>query len=219
MIQELLQSGVDGLKKDSSNYDCGGFSYYDAIIPSQPHYHDTYYKLAKSLYERFPRATKVLELGCGAGNLASHFRYLNPNAIYITCDINADVVNNGIIYKDSHFTIYTDRLYKFVDSDVTDENVKFDLILSYEHFEHIPQKYMDVFLYNIKSHMHEDTYVVATASTVHGASHTSPYNRDTWISILNEHGFSLIDEKILNTDNVPFNFPFDSTNELIFRLS
>lgn len=214
MIQEILQKETNGLKNERTN-ECVGYEYQDAIIPNQPHYHQTYFPLAQKLYNNFPKAKYILELGCGAGNLASHYRSLNPDAIYITLDINADIINNGLINPKNHFTVFTDRPYQLVEND---KNIKFDLILSYEHFEHIPEERISSFLNNIKKHSHKDTIIVATSAIITRDVHPITWDREKWGEVLNIEGFTLLEDKILEPSITPFNFQFGNSVELIFKL-
>jgi len=216
-IKEILQINNPGLKDERSS-DCVGYEYNDAIIPNHPHYHETYFPLANKLYNTFPDAKYILELGCGAGNLAAHYRNLNHDVIYVTLDINADIVHNGLINPDTHFTVFTDRPYQLVEEDT---NIKFDLILSYEHFEYIPEEKINIFLNNIKNHCHSDTIIVATSAIITRDVHPITWGKDKWNEILNDNGFFLLNNtsfKILEPNITPFNFQFNNSVELIFKL-
>ena len=214
MIQEILQKETKGLKNERTD-ECVGYEYQDAIIPSQYDFHQTYFPLAQKIYDTFPKAKYILELGCGAGNLAVHYRTLNSESTYITLDINADIINNGLVDVTKHFTVFTDRPYQLIKNN---ENIKFDLILSYEHFEHIPEERMSIFLNNIKNHCHKNTTIVATSAIITRDVHPITWDREKWNDILNENGFILLDNKILEPSITPFNFQFENSVELIFKL-
>jgi 2-polyprenyl-3-methyl-5-hydroxy-6-metoxy-1,4-benzoquinol methylase len=215
MIQEILQKNTIGLRNERSE-ECIGYEYNDAIIPNYPYYHQTYFPLAKKLNETFPNTKYILELGCGAGNLASHYRQINPSIVYVTLDINADIINNGLINPNTHFTVFTDRPYQLTENN---KNLKFDLILSYEHFEHIPESNVNIFLKNIKNHCHENTIIVATSAIITRDVHPITWDKNKWADVLNENGFLLLENQILEPHIVPFNFQFQNSVELIFKLA
>lgn len=214
MIQEILQKEIKGLKNERTN-ECVGYEYQDAIIPNQHDFHQTYFPLAQKIYNTFPDVKYILELGCGAGNLASHYRALNPKTTYITLDINADIINNGLIDPAKHFIVFTDRPYQLVKNN---KNITFDLILSYEHFEHIPEERMSVFLNNIKNHSHKDTIIVATSAIITRDVHPITWDKEKWKEVLDKEGFILLENQILEPSITPFNFQFTNSVELIFKL-
>ena len=214
MIKEILQTETVGLKNERTQ-ECIGYEYQDAIIPNQTDYHQTYFSLAKKINETFPDIKYVLELGCGAGNLASHYRNLNSEVIYVTLDINSDIINNGLINPNTHFTVFTDRPYQLMKDNIP---LQFDLILSYEHFEHIPEEKIICFLNNIKKHSHKDTTIVATSAIITRDVHPITWDKEKWREILDKEGFILLENQILEPSITPFNFQFGNSVELIFKL-
>lgn len=218
-IRETLQntSGYTSHDYDGTvNKECPGYGHGDGIRHSNPIDHATYSNLAKDLFDKYPNVNKVLELGCGVGNLSAHYRNINPNVLYVTMDINAVSPTLGLIDPKNHVIAFTDRPFNIIDE--SGDTIKFDLILSFEHFEHIPEERVPQLLTNIKNHSHKDTFIVATAASFSSVIHPTAWLKDKWEEVLNENNLNLIDDDILNPFNVPCNFNLSNTNELIFKL-
>jgi SAM-dependent methyltransferase len=219
MIKEILQTENSGLGNMKSA-ECVGFDHYDAtadIIFEDSNF-KSYLPLAYAIWKNFGKVNTVLELGCGAGVLSHHYRKMNPDVEYVTLDINKDVPGNGVVNDDTHFICYTDRDFQ-IQKDSSD--LKFDLILSFEHFEHIPPKNISSFLNNIKRHCHEDTIVIATAALWSGGDGRHPLvlNYSEWAGLLEENGFKTLPERhFLTREIIPYNFQLEWSVELIFKL-
>lgn len=178
--------------------------------------HITYRKLAQRIVEKYPNVKNILEIGCGAGSMSNHIRDLNQNVNVITLDGNQETINSPYIKKEHHFIVLTDSDYFLKDEN--QEIIKFDLILSFEHFEHIHPDRFDCFLENIKRHSKKETIIIATASTwAEGRDHCNVKTKEEWDSYLDSKGFDMIDDKIIN-GVVPFNFAEESSSELIFKI-
>lgn len=220
MIKELLQTQNPGLGNVKTQ-ECVGFDHYDAtadIIFTENNF-NSYYPLANAIYQKFGKVNSILELGCGAGVLSHHYRKLNPDVKYVTLDINKDVIGNGVINDDTHFICFTDREFQIQDGD---ENMTFDLILSFEHFEHIPEQNIRVFLDNIRRHCNENTIVIATAALWAGNDGRHPLVLDYngWNNLLNQSGFKMVSElNFLTPGMIPYNFDLAASVQLIFKLS
>jgi len=217
--QEVLQKDNEGLGRGDLYV---GYEYEDAIHECvyEPSKFDSYKPLAERINESFPEVKRILELGSGPSVLSNHFRKINLNVDYITLDINKDIPNNGIADKDSHFIVFTDRPFQIQTLD--GEDVKFDLIVSFEHFEHITSTGINILLENIKRHCDENTKVLATAAN-HGEGndtgrHPLVLTTDGWFSLLNEKGFEIINQKLLDPSVIPFNFQYQNSWELFFKL-
>jgi 2-polyprenyl-3-methyl-5-hydroxy-6-metoxy-1,4-benzoquinol methylase len=218
-IKETKQNNLGYTSHDydgTVNQECPGYGHGDGIRHSKPEDHATYYNLAKDLYIKYPNATKILELGCGAGNLSAHYRGLNPNVLYVTMDINAVSPTLGLIDPESHIIAFTDRPFDIIDRE--GNSIKFDLILSFEHFEHIPEERVPQLLSNIKNHSHANTSIVATAASFSSVIHPTAWTKEKWAGVLDENGLTLIDDNILHAINTPCNFNLSNTSELIFKL-
>tara|TARA_Y100000361_G_scaffold149454_1_gene163729 strand:+ start:2058 stop:2777 length:720 start_codon:yes stop_codon:yes gene_type:complete len=233
--KEILQEGEKGLKLDDNNSEsCPGFSWIDSIkwIDERP---TAYASLAKTLVNTFPDAKSILELGCGPGCLSYYIKHYGDDVEIVTLDINADAPLRSPFIGENHFLCYTDKPYQIQKDN---KDVKFDLIISYEHFEHIPPKNLGEFLNNIKKHCHENTIINCTASTAETkgikwlskdqdvskvgindfASHQSVFYRHQWADILDKSGFELLEDTYITESNIPPNFRLQATVELTFKL-
>lgn len=193
---------------------CPGYDEDDSLVVAEPEKHITYRPLAERINESFPSIQSILELGCGGGNLAKHFREINPIQ-YITVDINEKALKNGIINTDFHYLAFTDRPFLIFDDDKIKE---FDLILSFEHFEHIPEERFSQLLLNIKNHSHNETIIFATSSRIYRECHLINWGKQEYSKILDENGFTLLDWQILSPEVIPCNFKYWETEELVFKI-
>jgi len=214
MIREILQPNTQGLR-ESDNYE--GFRYTDTTYQFDEHNHNGYQPHANHFVSFFKETDKVLELGCGAGNLQYWVKHKLPNITYVTLDINEATKTSPYITPETHFTAYTNQPYQFVDDN--NNPIKFDYIISFEHFEHISGDTLNVFLYNIKKHCHQNTKVIATASLQQfGGPHLSVLSKEKWVELIESMGFEMIDEIHLTPENCPPNFGFSQTTDLCFKL-
>ena len=233
--KEILQKNTIGLGEDDNNKEvCPGFSHEDSI----KWIYDSsivYANLAKTLVSSFSNASSFLELGCGPGCLSHFIRHYGKDVTTVTLDINKDTPKLSKYLDHNHFLCFTDKPYQL---QVEDKNVKFDVIISYEHFEHIPPKNLKIFFDNIKSHCHKNTIINATASKAETtgvkvlnedqqfknvpkngfASHQSVFSREEWSNILDKNGFKLLEDTYINGYNKPPNFSLGATIELTFKL-
>jgi 2-polyprenyl-3-methyl-5-hydroxy-6-metoxy-1,4-benzoquinol methylase len=220
-IKETIQQNKTGYLSEEFNGDvnneCPGYGHGDGIRHAHTGNHATYFNLAEDLSDNFPDAMKILELGCGAGNLSAHYRSIKPDVTYVTMDINGVSPTLGHINLDTHVIGFTDRPFNIVDEN--ESTIKFDLILSYEHFEHIPEERIPQFLANIKHHSHKDTIIVATAAIFPSPIHPTTWLIEKWKDTLVNNGFNIMEGSILNQFNTPCNFGFFNTSELIFKIN
>lgn len=215
MFKEILQSHI-GLGKDQDLHSSApGFSYPNSIEVLSEHYHKGYKPLADTLSKMFKGNEFILELGCGGGNLSYFIRQNHPNIKYVTLDINQDTPKvSPYINPDNHFVVYTDRPYQI---HFNNQPVRFDYILSYEHFEHIAPYRISRLLHNIRIHSHPFTKIIATVATTGGDAHPSGYPKEIWEEILADHNFKILNESYLTKKNCPANFTLDYTSEFVFR--
>lgn len=203
-----------------------GFSNIDGIHFAEG-CHNTYKPLADSIVAKYPNAKSVLELGSGAGSLAYWMRQANPELLVITVDGNRRTADSPYIKLDNHFILRTDEPFS-----IEDENgpVSFDLIVSFEHLEHISPELFDVFLENIDRHGPQATIIGTAANWAYTAAHiaslapgTNPLvhcnvkNQQEWIQYLTEKGYSAKPSDIINNSNKPFNIGIETTSVLEFR--
>lgn len=192
-----------------------GFSYVDAMHFAD-NLHITYKQLALDILKEFPNCKKILDIGSGNSSLASHLKDINNDLLVVSIDGNRDSSLSPHINNHIHLLCKTDEPYEIVD-DINDELIIFDLILSFEHFEHIEHKLFDKFLNNMKLHSNKDTIFFATAANWGYEYHINVKSKEEWYSYLNENGFEMIEKNILNEENAPFCFDFNRTSELIFK--
>lgn len=183
---------------------------------------DSYFKvLASDLIERFPKTKYVLDVGSGAGHLRRWLLEKNPKLVVVTIDGNRESINSPFVDQNTHFVVRTDMDYTIVDS--KNNIIKFDLICSFEHFEHIESKYFDTFMNNIIKHSKTGTTIVASAANYeyHNSEerhiHCNVKNSEDWHNYLTT-GFPLerIDKTILNENN--WGYRLSSCSELIYRV-
>ena len=220
MIEEILQKDNPGLGNIKTEI-CVGFDHYDAtadIIFEKNNFY-SYKPLAEKIFELYPNAKNILELGCGAGVLSYHYRNLNPNIKYVTVDINQDVRGNNVVKDEHHFILFTDRPFQIQENKTA---MNFDLILSFEHFEHIPYENIFCFLENIKRHSHPNTIVISTAALWVGTDGRHPLVLDFhgWSKLLEENGFEVVNNthSFVTTTVVPYNFEMNNSVELVFKI-
>lgn len=223
MIIEVLQRDVQGLTQHD-NYvhsHAEGFEFTNVTNSLEKDTHAGYENHAKYFASFFKETDKILELGAGAGNLQYWIKKYLPNITYVTLDINAETPNSPYITKDTHFTVYTNKPYLLVEDNLP---MKFDYIISFEHFEHIDISTLKVFFENIKRHCHENTKVIVTASKQDFGGprpnnpHVSVFTKERWTEIIESIGFKVLDEVHLTPENCPPNFSFDQTIDLCFKL-
>jgi len=159
--------------------------------------------LSKDILDFYPDATKFLDLGCGAGNFAYTLLQHNPELTVITIDGNLETNNSPLIDVNTHFLLRTDVDYTIVDEN--DEIIKFDVICSFDHFEHIEPKFFDVFINNIKKHSHENTVLIASAANwkyTDSDVHCNVKTASQWDEeLIGKYGMKKIDTPVLNNIN------------------
>jgi len=176
--------------------------YFDELSPKWI-LHKNFEILSKDILDFYPKATKFLDLGSGAGNFTYTLLQHNPELTVITIDGNCETVNSPLIDINTHFLLRTDVDYTIVDEN--NETIKFDVICSFEHFEHIEPQFFDVFINNIKKHSHQNTILVASAANwAYNDSnvHCNVKTLNEWnIELTEKYGMKKIDTPILNDIN------------------
>lgn len=177
--------------------------------------------LARDLVATF-KFKNVLDIGSGARQLASGLDLIDPSIEVISLDGNKDIRKLNIPNLDKHFTVRTDKEYTLVNE--KDEVIKFDLICSFEHFEHIQESTFDTFIENIKKHSHKDTILVATAASwsysdnhpTHSHAHCNVKTKEQWEEYLTSKDMKKLEISILNQQN--WSCRFGTTVELIYKV-
>jgi cyclopropane fatty-acyl-phospholipid synthase-like methyltransferase len=219
---KITQTNVDNVGIDVNNAP-DGYQHEDALIFDESHsswiVHKDYELLSKDILTRYPNTKKILDIGSGAGNLKYTLKEHDSELIVVTLDGNKETINSPLIDVDTHFILRTDIDYNLIDEN--GEQIKFDVICSFEHFEHIPPETFNVFLNNIKKHSHDDTILIASVATWKYPTtnvHCNVLTLKQWDDKLTkEDGMTKINEPLLNPTN--WHARFKSTSELHYKIN
>jgi len=175
-------------------------------------------KLSKDILAKYPTTKKILDVGSGAGNLRHSLIKNNPELLVVTLDGNKETMSSPLIDPNTHFLLRTDVDYELVDEN--NEIIKFDIISSFEHFEHIEPRYFNVFINNLKKHAHEDTVLIASAANwkYSGSEvHCNVKTSNEWdIELTQKYGMKRIEGSILNKVN--WSGRINHTFELYYKI-
>ena len=162
MYRQINEQNTKGIQKDEY---LPGFAYVDGVRFDPEDEANLMMEPMAMLLDEFigrHNITSILDVGSGSGSLAWYLRQMNPSLSIVTLDGNVDTVKSPFITEDHHFVVRTDQDYQIVDKD--GNNAEFDLIISFEHLEHIQEENFVNFLQNIKNHSHDKTFFIATAA-------------------------------------------------------
>jgi SAM-dependent methyltransferase len=158
-------------------------------------WHNMFTRIAEYLVNSI-QPKYVLDLGCGSGQLSNYIRKIDPSIVTVTVDANREVVNSPYI-DSNHFVARTDQSLNFTDS--KGNKILFDLIISFEHFEHIADASVPALMQNIKDHSKLGTHLIFTACTTeypaddHKHIHCNAQPREYWTNIIQQNGFEVYD--------------------------
>lgn len=227
IVKQINESNKpEGLGQESDGI-LLGFEHGDALVcQNNLEWHNSWESLGKWIASNL-KPTTVLDLGSGGGSLSWWVRKYSPNTTYVSVDINKEAAESPFYKGENshHFIAYTDQPLHFVNE--KNETIKFQLIVSIEHFEHIRPETFDVFLENIKRHMeYESSMVLASASIISRATpscmdtcHVNIKTRDEWCKYLTDRGFEMLGLTIIGGERQPKYIMMGlQTNELIFKL-
>jgi len=200
-----------------------GYQHADGLVFDKSHpswiVHKNFEILSKDILSQYLKAKKFLDIGSGAGSLRYCLIENNPELVVVTLDGNRETIRSPLIDIDTHFILRTDVDYTLVDEN--DEIIKFDVICSFEHFEHIEPENFEIFVKNIKKHSHVDTILIATAANWKYSDndvHCNIKSIESWNEELtNKYGMVKIDSKILNDVNWSSRINF--THELHYKIN
>ncbi|NGX30318.1 MAG: hypothetical protein KR126chlam4_01046 [Candidatus Anoxychlamydiales bacterium] len=199
-----------------------GYQHHDGLWFAKDK-HNTYSDLASYLYNNFIKKNNfktILELGSGAGSLAYFLRQFDPTLVIVTTDGNKKTYKSPYVKSKHHFIARTDEDLEFVDGNKN--RIIFDFVISFEHFEHIQHERFHTVLDNIKKHMNEKTLCFCSAATWGGPGVYEPHcnvkTLSEWENYLTSQGFEILDTKLLTDVPHPFNFTWDRSHKLLFRL-
>lgn len=164
---------------------------------------DAFLQIFKSMFTRMAeyfvfvvKPKRVLELGCGSGELSQYIRDLDVNIVSVTVDANEDTKFSPY-YHQNHFIGRTDKKLDFEYEN--GDKVIFDLIISFEHFEHIPESSFAIFIDNVDKHSKSGTNLIFSVNL---ASYGNTEYRDVhcnvkpvnwWIDYIAKYGFVTYD--------------------------
>lgn len=216
VFQKNPNNRVGFIRKDESDFGidengqlADGFQYHDALwwegssaqqlqqsmginIPEfLANWNKMFMRIAEYVvYEIKPKS--VLELGCGSGELSKYIRDLDGDILNVTIDANNETLQSPY-YHQNHFIGRTDKVLDFVDAD--NNKITFDLIIAFEHFEHISENTVDTFMQNIRNHSTIGTKLLFTANKdpypieSHKHIHCNPKPKSYWIDCIGRYGF------------------------------
>lgn len=210
MIDQLIKENV-GI----DDHEFPGYQHHDGLWFGANE-HNSYYKLAERIYQLYPSIKNILEIGSGAGSLSHWLRWLNREYEIVTVDGNRNVLDSPYIINNYHFVIRTDQDYNLVN--IKSQTIEFDLVLCYEHLEHIQRDALPKWFEMLNKHTHKDSVFLGSASTLdyNPRVHVTLESKEWWQSKFNEYGWDILDVNALNIETKPFNFELGNTNELTF---
>lgn len=176
---------------------------------------------ADDLVQMYPNARKFLDVGSGAGYLTERIRELGGDYIGVNLDGNKDTLGLPSVDSKYHFIVRTD-----LDWILTDEEgdlLQFDVITSFEHFEHIHPDNFPKFIQNIKTHMHKDSVLYASAAKwkyqTEDRVHINVKPEFLWKIEMENYGFEELDRKLFNQNNTSgCGLRWSETAELAYKL-
>lgn len=199
-----------------------GYQHHDGINTIEPIAHDMY-AFAEDLKEMYPNARKFLDIGSGAAFISKRVREFGDDYLAVSLDGNYETLQLNTIHKNYHFILRTDVDYTLVDEN--NDIVKFDVITSFEHFEHIQSDTFPQFIENIKKHMHKDSVLYASAASwaYSGAVdrvHCNVKPEFLWkIEMEETYGFVELERKLFNSNNTSgCALRWGTTAELAYKL-
>ena len=146
------------------------------------------YNFNKFIYSLIPKnPITILELGCGGGGIVKQF----IDDGHIACGIDG-----GLAYAKFRPYAWNEIPNNLFCADIGkpfellyDGPIKFDLIYSFECFEHIQHENIPQLMQNIKKHSHSNTHFVGGISLRKCEGHVSIYPEQWWIEQFNQIGF------------------------------
>lgn len=144
------------------------------------------------IYKYFSKKLNVLDLGCAHGEMVANFINDGHYAIGIDgCYKYSTDSYWWLKYPINFFVCDLGRPFEIVDD--SNNRVIFDLITSWECFEHIKTDDVDILLSNIYNHTSEESMFVGSIGKTKESVHRTLKNREWW------------NEKFLNFCFEPYN--------------
>jgi SAM-dependent methyltransferase len=198
-----------------------GYQHSDGINLAEAIEHDMY-AFADDLKRLYPNARKFLDIGSGAAFLSKRVREFDDDYLAVSLDGNYETTKLETIDNDFHFILRTDVDYTLVDDN--NDTIKFDVITSFEHFEHIQSDTFPKFIENIKKHMHKDSVIYASAASWAYVGevdrvHCNVKPADMWKAEMEKYGFEELPTKLFTKDNTSgCGLRWEITAELAYKL-
>ncbi|BCL35890.1 class I SAM-dependent methyltransferase [Nostoc sp. MS1] len=221
--KEIVETFLNSDKRVQNIEGFEGFAPDDAIFDPDTQFHELWSNvglagiIASFGYANYSKPS-ILELGCGPAHL--HF-FLNRYGInnYVGIDGHPDFIkfNPYLINDKEKFLLL--NLQQEIKLCAPNE-LKFDIIMSFEVLEHIKEEMIDNFIKTIKNHMHSKSVVFCTASLQVFDVHILVRPRDWWLDKFAKFGLFPIKNELYICEQIgknhPFNWSPDNTN--IFAL-
>ena len=198
-----------------------GYQHNDGVAILEPIQHDMY-AFADDLKTMYPNARKFLDIGSGAALLSKRVREFGEDYLAVSLDGNYETLQLNTIDSKYHFILRTDVDYTLVDEN--SDLIEFDVITSFEHFEHIQSDTFPKFIENIKKHMHKDSVIYASAASWAYSGevdrvHCNVKSVDMWKTEMENYGFVELPNKLFNPNNTSgCGLRWEMTAELAYKL-
>lgn len=140
---------------------------------------------------------KFLDLGCSGGGIVLDACLRGHVGIGLEGS-NHSLINQRAewrLLKNNLFTCDITKDFSLYDTDKT-ESVKFDIISAWEVLEHLPEESLPTFFQNIKKHLSDDGYLIASISLVDDADadgiccHCTVKSKEWWYAKIKQFGFT-----------------------------
>jgi len=205
-----------------------GFAPDDAVFDPATESHEVWSnadfaaEIASIAYSHSP-SPRVLDLGCGPAHL---FFFLQRYGIadYVGIDGNPMLLRFVPHVKGFEDRFHILDLQQEIRLEAGEKALKFDVVCSFEVLEHIQEDRLGEFLATVRNHMHADSTLLCTASTLPTMDvHVLVRDRDWWVRRFAEAGLEARPdadtlERALG-DNPPFNWTEETTNVFALRLA
>jgi SAM-dependent methyltransferase len=131
------------------------------------------------------KPNSVIDFGCGNGFIISELKRTGCSVVGVEGSVNALAYIPENVEGD----------IKIMDVTQTLNLGKYDLVVSSEVAEHLPEKRADTFLDNLVSHASNMIFLTAAEPGQGGLDHVNEQPHEYWIGKLNRRGFILLEDK------------------------
>jgi tRNA (cmo5U34)-methyltransferase len=165
-------------------------SEYDASIQRLiPQYQEIFETLVTYSFLDRQAPLRVLELGCGSGNLSLFIAHLFPNARLTLVDLSPEMLVQAKAKLSAHLNRVTFQQANFLEVDLPENG--FDWTVSSFALHHLPDPEKQV----VYKHIHQwlqpgGILRIADGTAILPAEHGKPYLHTTWMAAAKEAGAS-----------------------------